>query len=108
MHAAPVVTKEGLRHESGHHPMFPGNVFDNIFVHQTSIRHDHEGIELHIDLCLSSRSDFMMMNFDADASFDHCQDDFAPEILLGICGRNGEVSLFIPRFVSQVRFLFPS
>jgi hypothetical protein len=50
----------------------------------------------------------VVVDFYSYASFDHGQNNFTSEILLGIVRWDREIALLIPRFVTQIRSFLPS
>src|SRR5205823_8351 len=61
-----------------------------------------QSVESLIDLALPATRDFMVVTFDIESALDHSGDHFAAEVLVMICGRNGEIPFLVPGAIPQI------
>ena len=66
VHARPVVSVEGLRHEGRGVPALEGDVLDDVLVHHDVVGHLDQGVEPHVDFTLAASGHFVMLRLDGE------------------------------------------
>jgi hypothetical protein len=102
VHAGPVVLEQGLGHEGDGVVVAVGHVFQDILEPHELIAHFQQGLEAHVDFGLARRGHFVVLALHVDAQAFQNQQHFGPEVLELVRGRNGEVALFVARFVPRL------
>ena len=102
MHAAPVITNQGLGHKGRCHPVCVRYVVDAIFVNLGLVCFGNKRIELHPNLALSSGAHLMVMHFDPQPHVFHRQTHAGAHIVQRIDRRNRKITAFYAWTMSRV------
>src|SRR6185369_1539767 len=106
VHTGTVVTVKRLRHESYGLVVADSYILDDILEPLQIISHVHEGVETHIDLGLTAGGNLMVLALNTDTDFLQLHYHLVTQIVLGVGRGNREITLFMARFVAEVRELF--
>src|ERR1039458_3453604 len=68
----------------------------------------HQGVEAKINLGLAAGGHFMVLALDLDAQFLHDQAHLGADVLLGVVGGDGEITLLVADFIAQVGGFVPA
>src|SRR5208282_2935182 len=105
VHSGTVVPEYRLRHE-GYCLAVPFcNILDYIFKEHQVVCHLDQRLKPHVDFSLSCCGDLVVFLFDIDAAVLHLKYHLCSYVLLTVCRRHREISLFVPWLVAEVMFL---
>src|SRR5919197_5638165 len=103
VHAGPVLLVERLWHERRALARLAGDVLDDVLLQLRLVGDPQQRVEPDVDLCLSGRTDLVVLELAVDAHLLQRDDHARPQVAVSVHRRGREVALLRTHLVAEVR-----